>query len=80
MNRHGVHAGGHSGWLMIACCVPMLLIAGALVATGVVSASFLVFAVVCTAMMALMMRGMHGLQRPAPDADAHAQHATQARR
>ena len=53
---HGKH-----GWMMIACCIPMLAIAGVLVATGVLSAGFLVLAVGCTAMMALMMRGMgHG--------------------
>jgi hypothetical protein len=47
--------------MMIACCIPMLVIAIVLVATGVVSASFLIFALACTAMMALMMRGMgHG--------------------
>ena len=51
--------GGH-GLMMIACCVPMLVIAGVLVATGVVSFGFLIVAVACTAMMALMMRGMHG--------------------
>ena len=58
-----VHGGGHGkghGWMMIACCIPMLVIAVALVAAGVVSTSFLVFAVACTAMMALMMRGMGG--------------------
>ena len=54
---HSEH-GGHS-WMMIACCIPMLAIAIALVATGVASASFLLVAVMCTAMMALMMRGMH---------------------
>ena len=48
---------GH-GWMMIACCVPMLAIAVALVATGVLSVSWLVVAVICTLMMALMMRGM----------------------
>ena len=54
------HRGGH-GWMMIACCIPMLAIAGILVATGVLSARFLLLAVGCTAMMALMMRGMgHG--------------------
>jgi hypothetical protein len=47
--------------MMIACCIPMLAIAGILVATGVLSAGFLLLAVGCTAMMALMMRGMdHG--------------------
>ena len=59
----GVHGKGHGmghGWMMIACCIPMLVIAVALVAAGVVSTSFLIFAVACTAMMALMMRGMGG--------------------
>ena len=56
---HGGH-GGH-GWMMIACCIPMLLIAVLLVATGAASVGFLGAAVACTVMMALMMRGMdHG--------------------
>jgi hypothetical protein len=47
--------------MMIACCIPMLVIAGILVATGVASPGFLAVAVGCTLMMALMMRGMgHG--------------------
>lgn len=45
------------GWLMIACCIPMLAIAVALVVTGVVSPGLLFLAVACTAIMALMMRG-----------------------
>ncbi len=54
--RHGGH-----GWMMIACCIPMLVIAGVLVATGTVSPVFLAAAVGCALMMALMMRGMgHG--------------------
>jgi hypothetical protein len=54
------HGKGH-GLMMIACCIPMLVIAGVLVATGVASPVFLVIAVGCTLMMALMMRGMgHG--------------------
>jgi hypothetical protein len=54
--RHGGH-----GWMMIACCIPMLMIAIALVATGTASPGFLAVAVGCTLMMALMMRGMgHG--------------------
>jgi hypothetical protein len=48
------------GRLMIACCIPMLVIAAALVATGVISVSFLVIAIACTAMMALMMLFMPG--------------------
>jgi len=54
--KHG--HGGHS-WMMIACCIPMLVIAVALVATGVASPGFLFVALMCTAMMAMMMRGMH---------------------
>lgn len=52
--------GGH-GWMMIACCIPMLIIVVVLVATGVVGAGFIFVALACTAMMALMMGGMgHG--------------------
>jgi Flp pilus assembly protein TadB len=59
---HQGHAGhGGHGWMMIICCIPMLVIAAVLVATGVLSIGFLVFALICTAMMAVMMRGMnHG--------------------
>jgi Flp pilus assembly protein TadB len=58
--QDGSHRSGH-GWMMIACCIPMLVIAGILVATGAASPAFLVVAVGCTLMMALMMRGMgHG--------------------
>lgn len=49
--------GGHSRWAMIACCVPMLVIAGVLVALGA-GTGFLLVAVGCTLMMALMMAGM----------------------
>ena len=38
--------------MMIACCVPMLVIAVVLVATGVVGVGFIVVAVACTAMNA----------------------------
>ncbi len=54
----GSGRGGGHGWMMIACCIPMLVVAIALVATGVVGAGFLVAAVGCTVMMAMMMRGM----------------------
>ncbi len=57
------HGGGHSGhshWLMIACCIPMLAIAIVLVAAGVASAGFIVVALACTLMMAMMMIGMSG--------------------
>ena len=56
----GRHSHGGHGWMMIACCIPMLVIAVVLVAIGVVGTGFIVTALACTAMMALMMRGMHG--------------------
>ena len=55
-DRHGRHGGHH--WMMIICCVPMLLIAVVLVVSGVANAGAIVFALVCTAMMAVMMAGM----------------------
>jgi len=60
--EHDAHrAHGSHSWLMIACCIPMLVIAFALVLTGVASPGFIVAAIGCTLMMALMMRGMdHG--------------------
>ena len=60
--EHGGHGGGHRGhgWMMIICCIPMLVIAGLLVLTGVASPGLLGAALVCTAMMALMMGAMHG--------------------
>jgi hypothetical protein len=55
----GPHGGkGGHGWMMIACCIPMLIIAIVLVATNVVNVGFLFLALMCTAMMAMMMRGM----------------------
>lgn len=48
---------GHS-WMMIACCIPMLIIAIVLVTTGVAGAGFIFAAIMCTAMMWMMMRGM----------------------
>lgn len=52
---------GHHRWMMIACCIPMLAIAIALVATGVVGAGFIIVAIACVLMMALMMGSMsHG--------------------
>lgn len=57
----GAH-GGH-GLLMIACCIPMLVIVGILVATGVVGSGVIVYALVCTAMMGAMMFAMSGSGR-----------------
>jgi hypothetical protein len=56
---HGAHAG--HGWMMLACCVPMLLIIVVLVATGVASVGLFVWAALCIGMMAMMMKMMgHG--------------------
>ena len=55
-HQHGGHSG--HGWMMIICCIPMLVIAIVLVATGVASASFIFAAIACTVMMAMMMRMM----------------------
>lgn len=54
-----IHEGhrGHSG-MMVACCIPMLLIAVVLVATNVVSVGFLFYALACLGMMFMMMRMM----------------------
>jgi hypothetical protein len=60
--RHTGHSG--HGWMMVACCIPLLVIAVVLVATGVATASFLFAAIACMAMMgltmAMMIRGMAG--------------------
>ncbi|GAB3029879.1 hypothetical protein GCM10011376_13810 [Nocardioides flavus (ex Wang et al. 2016)] len=55
---HGGH-GGH-GLMMMICCIPMLVIAGLLVATGVAGSGIIVTALLCTAMMAAMMFAMPG--------------------
>jgi hypothetical protein len=47
--------------MMMACCVPMLVVAIALVATGTVGAGAIVVAIGCTLMMALMISGMGGM-------------------
>ncbi len=58
MSEQQNHGHGGHGWMMIACCIPMLVIAVALVATGAVGVGWLFAALMCTAMMAMMMRGM----------------------
>lgn len=64
MNEHLDQSGGPGhpghGWMMLICCVPMLAIAIALVALGVVSPAFILLALLCVGMMALMMVGMGG--------------------
>lgn len=69
---HGGH-GGHS-WLMIACCIPMLAIALALVVSGAASPGFMFAAIACTLMMALMMRGMDHDGGETPEDRSHAGH------
>lgn len=59
------HQDGHEGhgarrWLMIACCIPMLLVVAALVISGVAGSGAILFAVICLAMMWLMMLAMPG--------------------
>lgn len=56
---HRSHGMRH-GLLMLACCVPMLLVVAVLVATGVAGSGPIVFALLCIAMMAAMMFGMPG--------------------
>jgi hypothetical protein len=46
--------------MMIACCIPLLVIAITLVATGVVGAGLIFGAIMCTVMMAMMMAMMSG--------------------
>ena len=59
---HGGHGGGHH-WMMMVCCIPMIVIAVALVATGVVGVGFIFVALMCTAMMWFMMRAMGDMGR-----------------
>jgi hypothetical protein len=50
----------HRGrWLMVACCGPILAI-GLIIAVRGVGLGFLVFALLCLAMMAAMMGMSHG--------------------
>lgn len=46
--------------LMMACCIPMLVIVGVLILTGVLGSGAIVYALACTAMMAAMMFMMPG--------------------
>lgn len=45
-------------WVMILCCMPMLLVALVLVATDTVEAGTLLVVIGCSLMMVLMMGGM----------------------
>jgi hypothetical protein len=60
-HEHDGHSG--HGWMMIACCIPMLVLAIVLVSTGVVGVGFIFVAVMCTLMMAMMMGMMGGSEQ-----------------
>ena len=53
--------GAWAHWLMMACCVPMVIIVAVLVATGTVSAGWVIPAAGCVLMMWFMMRAMDGM-------------------
>lgn len=52
---HGSHR-----WMMIACCIPMVVIVGILIATGAAGSGLLLYAAICVGAMALMMFAMPG--------------------
>lgn len=52
---HGAHR-----LMMLVCCIPMIVIVAALVASGTVGAGAVVWALGCVAMMAAMMFMMPG--------------------
>ena len=51
--------GGH-GWMMLICCIPMIVIVIALIASGTAGSGVLLWALGCVAMMAAMMFMMPG--------------------
>lgn len=55
---HEQQGGSSHRWLMLACCVPMVLVVAVLLVTGVAGAGAVVFALICVGMMALMMYAM----------------------
>ena len=65
-DRRQLHRSGESGprrhgrhrWMMLACFVPLLVVAAALIFTGAVGTGSVVFAVACITMMAVMMLAM----------------------
>lgn len=56
---HDRQAGSRHGWMMWLMCLPMVIFAVVLMTTTAAGAAALVPAILCVAMMALMM-GMHG--------------------
>lgn len=62
VQRRGTDRGAHAGhgWMMMLMCVPMVAIVAVLIATGVASLGLIFGAIMCVAMMAMMMRMMSG--------------------
>jgi hypothetical protein len=60
--EHDTHKAGHAhSWMMLACCVPMIVFALILFATGVINGSTLLFYAGFMILMTVMMGGMgHG--------------------
>ncbi len=60
--EEGPHAAGHGShrWMMIACCIPMVVIVAVLIATGAAGSGSLIYAAICVGAMALMMFAMPG--------------------
>ena len=56
--RHGGHR-----LMMVLCCIPMLVVVVALVVTGAAGSGAIAWALLCVAMMALMMFAMPGGHR-----------------
>ncbi len=57
----GPHTGhGSHRWMMIACCIPMVVIVGVLIATGVAGSGLLIYAAICLGAMTLMMFALPG--------------------
>ncbi|WP_034712510.1 hypothetical protein [Intrasporangium chromatireducens] len=68
LGRHDQAKGGApTPWrhrlMMLACCIPMLVLVIALVATGVAGSGAVLFALLCIGMMAAMMFLMPGGHR-----------------
>ena len=58
LGRGGKRAGHR--WMMIACCIPMVIVVIALLVSGVAGPGAIVFAVACIVMMVAMMAMMPG--------------------
>ena len=59
------HHGARDHWLMWLMCLPMVLLVGALIATGRLGLGGLIYAAGCLLMMGLMMAWMnHGNNQP----------------